>query len=335
MNIRQAFSTLENPLKSSPSERLRAARRLARNPASVDQTRLAVIRAAERNFFVRQALDRAIEEVEQYDRGADGHRLEVGGEAEQLDFRIYDDVFAEATVETSALFLHELRPLVGILESTAARELADYETSGTKEGIYRIKNLLEAIDRLRLASEPAQVQEFDLTDLVGRVASREQVHYDTSLSTDSLIPADEIHQADGNRPPRPRPTLEFARSEPVVTLGDPALLELALANTLRNAIEAILAMPSDHDGYVTLNWGHTDVDNWISVLDNGCGLPDGWDRVTEPGVSTKSKTSDHAGMGLPIAKRAIESLGGTLQVTPRSTVGVQCEIRWPSAGTLH
>ena len=331
MSTKQAFSTLENRQKSSPSERLRAARLLARNPASVDHARLVAIRAAERNFYVRQALDRAIDGVGKSDPAAGKHEPEAGGEAEQLDSQLYGDVLAEATFETSALFLHELRPLIGILDATALRELPDYKTSATKEGIDGIKTLLGAIDRLRRASVPPQVLEFDLTDLVGRVASRELPHYGTSVTTHPLIPAEDERQSDENSPRCRRATLELARTEPVVTIGDPALIELALANTLRNAIEAVIDMPSDHDRYIILNWGHTDLDSWISVLDNGCGLPDGWDRATEPGVSTKSKKSDHAGMGLPIAKRAIESIGGTLHLTPRSPGGAQCEIRWPTA----
>lgn len=335
MNIKQALSTLENPLESPPSERLRAARLLARQPASIDQGRLTAIRSAERNFWVRQALDRAIEGVDQHSRAEGQLRLEARREAEQLDSRRYGDAVAEATVETSALFLHELRPLIGLLDATASCEIADYKTSRTKEGIDRIKNLLDALDRLRLASEPPQVLEFDLTDLAGQVASQERLHYADALSTDSMNTDDEAREASETSSMGPSATLELARTDPVVTIGDPALVEMALANTLRNAIEAVLEMPSDHDGYITLNWGRTDLDSWISVLDNGCGLPDGWDRVTEPGVSTKSKTSDHAGMGLSIAKRAIESMGGTLQLTPRSTNGVKCEIRWPTRGLLE
>ena len=68
------------------------------------------------------------------------------------------------------------------------------------------------------------------------------------------------------------------------------------------------------------------------VLDEGCGLPTGLDRLTAPGTSTKSKDQGHLGMGLPIAQRAIESMQGSFRLTPRSGAGASCEIRWPRDG---
>jgi signal transduction histidine kinase len=126
--------------------------------------------------------------------------------------------------------------------------------------------------------------------------------------------------------------LSPARRDPVVTTGDPALVELAVANALRNAIEAVMGLQEPNPSDVVLNWGITNTDSWIVVLDEGCGLPEGWDRLTEPGTTTKPKNEGHLGMGVPIAKRAIESMRGTFQLTPRSGVGVSCEIRWPYEG---
>ena len=92
------------------------------------------------------------------------------------------------------------------------------------------------------------------------------------------------------------------------------------------AVEEVRETPLDTRLY------ETDTDSWIVVLDEGCGLPPGSDRLTEPGTSTKSKSQGHLGMGLPIAQRAIESTQGSIRLTPRSGAGVSCEIRWPRGG---
>ena len=167
---------------------------------------------------------------------------------------------------------------------------------------------------VRIAEEEVTPGRATLDDLVEAVANNAD-----------LDGAEQAHQRSAIK-------LVLARRDPVVTTGDPTLVELALTNALRNAVEAALAVPEDNQGDVILNWGVTDTDNWIVVLDEGCGLPMGWDRLTKPGVTTKSKIQGHLGMGLPIAERAIESMQGSFRLTPRSGSGVSCEIRWPRGG---
>ena len=255
---------------------------------------------------------------------------EVVGET-PLDTRLYEEVRAQAIEETSAMFLHELRPLVGLLDAAADAEIDRYACSKTKTSVGRVQSFLDATEKLRKASAAPALQEFDLTDLVVRVAKDEAARGRATL--DSLKEeADEVTALNGDAEQIPQQTavkLMLARRDPVITTGDPTWVEMAVANALRNAIEAILEIQEGDRGDVTLNWGVTDTDNWIVVLDEGRGLPSGWDRLTEPGTSTKSKREGHLGMGLPIAQRAIQSLGGSFQLTPRSGVGVSCMIRWP------
>ena len=49
--------------------------------------------------------------------------------------------------------------------------------------------------------------------------------------------------------------LSLARRDPIITTGDPTLVEMAVANALRNAIEAVLAESEDKGGGIILNWG--------------------------------------------------------------------------------
>ena len=251
-----------------------------------------------------------------------------------LDTRLYEELHAQAIEETSALFLHELRPLVGLLDEAADAEIDHYACSRTKASVGRVKSFLGAIERLRKASAAPAVQEFDLTDLVVRVAADEAIQ---GRATFDNLQGEGVESAglDDNAEEAPRPKvvkLSLARQDPVITTGDPTLVEMAVANALRNAIEAVAEVLGEvEQGDIILNWGVTDTDNWIVVLDEGCGLPLGWDRLTEPGASTK-KSQGHLGMGLSIAQRAIESTQGSIQLTPRFGAGVSCEIRWPREG---
>lgn len=335
MDNEQALAVFEHPSASSSSERLRAARFLAQNATNAHRTRLLNIREAERNSWVRQALDYALRRS-----GQGGGVVSITAEEGQgtpIDTRPYEELRAQAIEETSAWFLHELRPLVGFLDEAADAEIDRYTCSRTKASLGRIQSFLDAIERLRKASAAPAIKDFDLTDLAVRVAEDEAKQGRVILD-DSKGEADESGGLEDDweqgRPQRVIP-LSLARRDPIITTGDPTLVEMAVTNALRNAIEAVLAKLEDNGGGIILNWGVTDTDSWIVVLDDGCGLPPGSDRLSDPGTSTKSKSHGHLGMGLPIAQRAMESASGTFRLTPRAGGGVSCEIRWPHGGVVE
>ena len=76
---------------------------------------------------------------------------------------------------------------------------------------------------------------------------------------------------------------------------------------------------------VIVTWGETDVDIWVSVLDHGPGIAGPVESVLGIGKSTKV---GHNGFGLPIAKAAIEALGGTLILESSTGGGAKYELRW-------
>ena len=335
MNIERAIDAISNATIASPSERLRAARYISRNATLIERDQLTALHTSEQNSWVKQALRQAI----QRSRSQDISNQTVifapdEGNVETSTSQLYEEIHADATAETSAFFLHELRPRVGLIEHAASDELSSYSQSNTKQHIDRIKDLLSAIERLRIAAEPAQSVEFDLTEVVSEVVDREVIQYKPEIAASPIhpvsdpaylnIPADEITTDQAK--------IVAVRDDPVVTIGDPTLVDIVLTNTLTNAIEAVLEKPIRRDSYVVISWGTTDFDTWISILDDGCGLPHGIDRVTEPGVTTKSKTSGHFGMGLAIAHRAITTMTGTMTLSPRSSGGAACHVRWPRDG---
>ncbi len=70
---------------------------------------------------------------------------------------------------------------------------------------------------------------------------------------------------------------------PFFIKGDPALIRMVIGNGLRNAVEAVEAggiEPQPHS--VTVNWGETNLDYWVSVLDRGAGRVRALIHISEP-----------------------------------------------------
>lgn len=330
MDREKALITLEQSPPLLPSQRLRIARFLAQNATDADRGRIIRIRQTEYDSWVQKALDKAISRTEAR-KPKDSTTDEEEKEDDPSSRQLYEDIYAQATRDCSAMFLHELRPLVGFLEADAIDEVNCYNCSNTKKSVMRILSCLDTIDMLRNASMTPSIRDFDLTDLVSQVSeveTRRSLVVSGILSeeeNDFRILDDHIRQffeSTGTE-------IILTRREPVLCSGAPKLIELAVGNAIRNAIEAVLAVRDKDHCEIVLNWGVTDVDNWVAVLDEGGGLPEGFNHLMEPGVSTKSKEDSNFGMGLTIAQRALRSINGTIRLAPRPTVGTLCEIRWP------
>lgn len=124
-------------------------------------------------------------------------------------------------------------------------------------------------------------------------------------------------------------TLELDLEEdlsPQVT--DEQNMQRCLANLIVNSIEAIThssgrivvsthTIPDDEEGMLM-----------IRVADNGNGIPrDKLDRIFLPFYTTKG--SGGTGLGLPMCKKTVEDLGGTLTVESEENVGTTFIIKLP------
>src|SRR5207237_5067530 len=74
---------------------------------------------------------------------------------------------------------------------------------------------------------------------------------------------------------------------PMLIISDARLLQLAVCNGLRNAIEAVVEGGSSELDAIIITWGATDVDYWITVIDHGPGLAGPVESAFEIGKSTK------------------------------------------------
>ncbi|UVC10967.1 PAS domain-containing sensor histidine kinase [Rhizobium sp. TH2] len=105
--------------------------------------------------------------------------------------------------------------------------------------------------------------------------------------------------------------------EPLVGAFDARMLGQAFSNLVKNAEEAIEAIPSDErrDEHKIMIRAHVDAaaDRVIvDVIDNGKGLPhENRHRILEPYMTMREKGT---GLGLPIVKKIIEEHGGQLEL---------------------
>lgn len=112
----------------------------------------------------------------------------------------------------------------------------------------------------------------------------------------------------------------------VLALADPTGLRLVLSNLVRNAAEAIAAMPEDRRWVgITVGPGAR-----IEVADPGPGIaPELAARLFTPFISTRGEAR---GVGLSLAKAAAERMGGTLSFAPREGGGTVFRLELREAG---
>jgi two-component system, NtrC family, nitrogen regulation sensor histidine kinase NtrY len=102
--------------------------------------------------------------------------------------------------------------------------------------------------------------------------------------------------------------------DPMPARFDRRLISQALTNLIKNATEAIAAVPPDElgKGVIRVFAAREGGDIVIDVVDNGIGLPkENRSRLLEPYVTTREKGT---GLGLAIVGRIVEEHGGHIEL---------------------
>jgi two-component system nitrogen regulation sensor histidine kinase NtrY len=102
--------------------------------------------------------------------------------------------------------------------------------------------------------------------------------------------------------------------DPMPAKFDRRLISQALTNLIKNASEAIAAVPPAElgKGSIRVFAAREDGDIVIDVVDNGIGLPkENRSRLLEPYVTTREKGT---GLGLAIVGRIVEDHGGSIEL---------------------
>jgi C4-dicarboxylate-specific signal transduction histidine kinase len=115
-------------------------------------------------------------------------------------------------------------------------------------------------------------------------------------------------------------------------LGDRVLLQQVILNLTTNAIDAMRAVtgrPRELIIRSTKEREHV----LVQMQDSGKGIgSEQLERIFEPFLTTKP---EGIGLGLPISRSIIESLGGRLWATSASPLGATFHFTLPAADRLH
>ncbi|WP_449375059.1 sensor histidine kinase [Bosea thiooxidans] len=131
---------------------------------------------------------------------------------------------------------------------------------------------------------------------------------------------------------------ESLPSEPVSARFDRRLISQALTNVIKNATEAIDAIPIEERGHGRIDVRLERLDDGrivIDVIDNGKGLPaDQRQKLLEPYMTTREGGT---GLGLAIVGKILEDHGGGIELLDRPDAssgarGARIRLWFPEAG---
>jgi signal transduction histidine kinase len=285
----------------TPTERLEAARFFAANAVPTNENALRDALSRETVHWIRGALKRALARISPH---ADFAVTDRSIDKDDMPARFAAQVYADALETAASQLIHEVEPVLGTLRLAAESEVQNFDGSNTRRNLDRLDDLLAAFSRLRRAASAPKIEEFSLDELVQR----------SILEVAESAP-DGIH-------------IQKAGPQPYVVEGDSSLISICINNGLRNAVEATAATQGDLKNLpITIAWGQTDVDYWLSIVDLGIGFKGNLQRAVEMGTTTKP---GHLGMGLATADQALTSLAGKLILVPNQR-GVRFEMRWPKS----
>ncbi|MEP1605537.1 MAG: ATP-binding protein [Marinomonas sp.] len=103
----------------------------------------------------------------------------------------------------------------------------------------------------------------------------------------------------------------------------------AMTNLLKNAVEAVeekaLSAEPDFRGSIAIAMRSDDAALTIAVEDNGVGLPQERERITEPYMTTREAGT---GLGLAIVNKIVDEHGGDMVFSPGQSGGTKVVVRF-------
>jgi len=283
---------------TDPRERLEAARFLVEGAQERHAEQIETALGVETVGWVRSALRRALQKVRPDVPTA------AAPDSRELTAVHVAQIHSDALETTAAQIIHEIEPILGSLRLSAEADVPIFEASDTARELDRLDALVASLSRLRRAASAPKVEE---------------------LALDRCIYAWVDEEAAGK-------AVRVLRAGPqeCAVEGDKGLIGLSFVNGLRNAIDATRALEAEDGRYpdITVNWGSTDIDAWVAIVDSGVGFRGNVARAFHIGSTTKA---GHLGMGLATAQQAMTSMDGCVRLIPGER-GVRFEMRWPKTG---
>ncbi|MCX6630633.1 MAG: ATP-binding protein [Candidatus Solibacter sp.] len=122
-------------------------------------------------------------------------------------------------------------------------------------------------------------------------------------------------------------SLQYQGCQPVTIAGDPELLRRAVENVLRNAIRY-----APRDTIVEVRLSRSDARAIVEIRDHGTGVPEAaLPRIFDPFYrveSDRNRLSGGIGLGLSIARRAVELHRGAIRAS-NADPGLKIDLEFP------
>lgn len=125
--------------------------------------------------------------------------------------------------------------------------------------------------------------------------------------------------------------LTFHKGDEIpVLIFDPEGIHRAVLNLVTNAIDATAERPQPRQVQVTTRYDESQGKVWITVKDNGPGIPaELLDKIFSPFVSVKKGTKG-TGLGLPVSQKIVQEHGGRIHVESAPDRGTTLTIELPA-----
>ncbi|MEN8834112.1 ATP-binding protein [Pacificibacter sp.] len=293
MDRDEAISALSSDEPKTRTIAIRALGKMA-DPSVVPHLEEAL--RTERVSFLRRLIPASIERVL-----SNNIRNDAAERPRENKSETSDGDYQKAVKFVTGVLLHEISPKIGLLRYSCQREIGDYPASETARTLTHLSDVLDGITSLREATVSMETTSFN-ADAFIREASQEIV---------------DINQC----------FMHFDGPAGLEVVGDKALLRLSFTNGLRNAFEATKLSPSNEP--IVIFWGQTDIEYYVTILDSGIGISGPQEAAFEIGKTNKR---GHSGFGLAIARMAMTTLLGTVNLFPAKLGGMRFEMRWPKDG---
>lgn len=215
-----------------------------------------------------------------------------------------DEIRSQAVAESIGQIIHELDPLIGSLEVVASREVKNYQKSRVKNEITRLQELVDTFTAWKKSEETPNYQNLRIYDIV--VDEIERTKQKESYTFVINIPSD----------------LDFE--------ADNFMLRTILSNSLRNATESHKSVLDRIASLIVINAGILENKSlWISIIDEGIGLPPNQTKLFKSQYTTKPGSR---GFGLTIVAKSIKSMKGTWDLKNSSPYGATFYFEIPIRG---
>lgn len=228
------------------------------------------------------------------------------------------EVAMRITADNSAALRQEIQERVEYeVEVTLAHQL-NRSVGAIRSHVAQIREYVEQFGRDQMVREFERIEEelnfqkslADKTQSWHRRPGADQEAIDVTLLLQDVV-----------RPLKERfPKVQFRQEGNIMVMANRQGLSEVLANLVENAFHAVLAK---NDGCVWIQLVPEGKTSKIAVYDNGPGIVEAdQTRIFEPRVTTKKGGKGKplgTGMGLPIARRYAEAMGGVVLLQPEGT----------------